>query len=133
MLAVRRPVPAAADACRTASEHHLAIFVTVAKSSAVAARLPLPTTPSTSSTPAIRPSLAHQLAEELLHALRRHGLIARRLRDRYVATHGLVLRSWPIACRAPVSGQAGAIAVTVNFYEPRDGLSGSSATGLYRS
>src|SRR5204863_9147667 len=65
-----------------------------------------------------------QLTKRLLHALREHGLIVGRLRDRYVATHGgSSFGSWRIAHHAPTrSGRAGGTAVTSNFYTRRDNL-----------
>ena len=66
----------------------------------------------------------HQLTERFLHTLRQHGLIAGRLRDRYVATHGgSSFDLGRITRHAPTrSGRAGGTAVTSKFYKPRDNL-----------
>ena len=65
-----------------------------------------------------------RLPERLLDALREHGLIIDRLRDRYVALHG---GSSFDPGRSPVTlpsgtDAAGGTAVTAKFYEPRDNL-----------
>jgi hypothetical protein len=70
------------------------------------------------------PRSPNHLPKRFLHALRKHGLLQGRLRDRYVATHGgSSLDLWRIARHAPTrSGRAGGTAVTSKFYEPRDNL-----------
>jgi hypothetical protein len=139
--AVRGPYPRPADLDPAAAERHLTVIVTVPE------RGPLGVPLTLRADDLVELVLEHlaqhtqpdsdaqreqsflrgpdQLTERVLHALREHGLIVGRLRDRYVATHGgSSFGSWRIAHHAPTrSGRAGGTAVTSNFYTHRDNLS----------
>ena len=117
-LAVRGPHPRPLDLDTTATERHLAAFVAVPDRRPLGVVLALgaddvvdllghqllehakPDADAQRQQPFLR--CPHQLAQRFLHALREHGLIAGRLSDRYVATHGgSSLDLWRIAANAP--------------------------------
>ncbi len=104
VLAISRPDPRPAHLDTTTSERDLPVLVTVAHSGPLTVPLalrahdiidlflhhraqhPEPNRDAEGQQPLLR--CPNQLAERFLHALRKHGLITGRLRDRYVATHG---------------------------------------------
>ena len=111
-LAVRRPSPRTLDRNAPAAERHLAVLVAVTDRGPLRVPLALRADDlvdlllqqlSEHTEPDLdrqrQQSLLrrpHQLPQRLLHALREHGLIADRLRDRYVARHGgSSFGSWP--------------------------------------
>ena len=139
-LAVRGPHPRPLDLDTTATERHLATFVAMPDRRPLGVVLALraddivdllghqllehakPDADAQRQQPFLR--CPDQLAQRFLHALREHGLIAGRLSDRYVATHGgssLIFGGSP---RTLPSGAdaAGGTAVTSKFYETRDNL-----------
>ncbi len=103
-LAVRGPNPWPLYLDATAAERHLAILVTMPHGGPLLVVLALRahdvvdlllhqlgqhTEPDTDAQrEQSLPRCPNQLAQRFLHALREHGLIAGRLRDRYVAIHG---------------------------------------------
>jgi len=103
-LAVRGPHARTRNLDATTAECHLASLVTMTHSAPIRVPAPLraddiidlllhqlaqntePDTDAERQQPFLR--CPDQLAQSFLHALREHGLIAGRLRDRYVALHG---------------------------------------------
>ncbi len=116
-LAVNGPHPRVLDLDATTTERHLPVLVTVSDRGPVPVVLPLQTddlvdllhqfrqdTQPDADAERQQPFLRYpdQLAQSFLHALREHDLIAGRLSDRYVATHGgSSLDLWRIAANAP--------------------------------